>query len=707
MLRIRRSGRVVGSGAGSRRFARTMVTRSVLLGTLIAALVLAFAGTALALSGTPVNVGTPFLSGAPAVAVDGAGNAYIVWANTKDLSPTTTNVVQYCVLPPGATACSEAGTLVPADGGEYVDDVQVLVEGSTVVVLADVYGTAGSSSQEYEPEQEWQSTDGGATFAVVNEGKSVADGILSADTGPLNAVLVPGTNALGFGWDSAAGNETYGAVPTFDEFPLTSPPECSVKTCPTDEAFAALEPNTNPDPIGNPYGQFASQLGTNPGVLGIFETDFSNGPLECAPGFGTAYAYGSGEQSSTNSYDISPGSAHSAWKVPIAQADCNVEYPAVGGGPSGFGVLEDNTATDNVVYHSFDQAKENFDTPEVTVAAGTGELDPAVSQDGAGGVYATFLLGGAGGPISLAYSADGGAAWTGPATLKPNPEGAAGNLTSSVNATGQGWAAWTDNGSVYAQQFIASDAIPPKPTPAADTLTTSQTSGTATGASLTIPAGTIGETDRATLSGANAAIATGTVTYSLYSKSSCVATSKVFDGGTATVTAGVAAPSAGVSTAFAPGTYYWQAVYSGDANNVASVSACGSEVLTVVPATEIGGSGSSTSTTVTITITCTSPPCTVTITITVLSGGSARYGTEARKKAKHTKILTLASGTFTIKTKGPKKLTVHLTKAGKRLLARDKGHLKAKVLVSDKTPGGVETTTRTITITAAKHKHKK
>ncbi len=354
--------------------------------------------------------------------------------------------------------------------------------------------------------------------------------------------------------------------------------------------------------------------------MGVFKTDFTNGPLGCSNSetvpFGTAYAFASGPQSSSNNYNISPGEPNSAWRVPVTQADCNVDYDAVAGGPSGFGVLEDNELTKSIVYHRFDQTTETFDTPLSTIAANVFEEEPAVSQNASGGIYTTFLLGGVGGPIDLAYSSDGGATWTGPSALNPDTDELAKDVTSSVGSHGQGWVAWADNGSIYAQQFVASDAVSPviTPPPAADTLTTSQTSGTTTGASITIPAGTVGETDRATVSGLNAAIATGTVTYGLFSNPTCTASSKVFSGGTVGVTAGVAAPSAPVTTALAQGTYYWEAAYSGDVHNLASASACGSEVLTVVPATLLEGKGTSTSTTVTLTITCTSTPCTVTIT---------------------------------------------------------------------------------------------
>ena len=560
--------------------------RGALINTLATAGALVFAANALAVSGKPINVGTPYEVGQLATAVDSSGTGYVVWSNTKDLPPTTVNVVQYCVLPAGATSCKYSGTLAPADNGAYIDNVQVLADGTTIVILADVYGTSGSSAGDYVPEQEWQSTNGGATFTIVNGGLSVADGILSADTGPLSAVVVPGTNVLGYGWESAASFvPNVGAAPTFDEFPLTTPPECSTTTCPSDELYSVLEPNTNPDQISNPAGsQYASQLGTNPGVLGIFSTLFSNGPLACAPGDGTAYVYGSGDQSASNSYDSSsPAGAGSAWKVLTAQADCNVDNFAVAGGPSGFGVLEENTANHNIVYHKFNQATESFaGTPYVTIAANQGESDPAVSQNGAGGVYATFLLGGGGGPITLSYSGNGDTTWT-TGTLNPNTDLGANDLTSSVGPTGQGWAAWTDNGSVYAQQFDKADAV----------------------------------------------------------------------------------------------------------------------------AAAVGGSATSNGKTVTVPVSCTSTPCTFTITITatetvVVKASVARKRTKTRKET-----ITLASGTFTIHHSGSNKLGVRLTKKGKQLLVADHGHLKASILLADKTPAGLQKITGTLKITTAKPKHKK
>jgi hypothetical protein len=669
------------------------VRRTGLTFVLASAIALACCSSALAL-GVPINVGTPLSNDPPAVAVDAAGTAYVAWPNTRDLSPNTTDVVQYCVLPAGAGACAHAGTLTPADGLQSVDRVQVLVDGSTVVILADVFGNT-TSNANYSPVQEWQSTDGGTTFNLINAGLSVTSGAQSIDTGPLNAVIVPGTNTLGYGWERAAG------TPTFNAFPLASPPECSQATpCP----FATLEPDTNPNILTNSGGQIASQLGANPGVLALYATSFDQtqpGPFMCSNlqtvPFGTAFAYGSGTQSPTNDYNISPGSPNSAWKLDATQADCNVDYAAVAGGPSGFGVIETNELTRTTVYHRFNQTTLRFDTPLTTVA-GQGEQSAALSQDGAGGVYATYLLGGVGGPIGLAYSYNGGLTWVSNA-IDANTNSGAGHVTSLVNATGQGWAAWTDNGSVFAQPFNAADSVAP---PAADTVTTMQTAGTVSAPSLSVPAGTIRETDRATISGANAASATGAVTYTLYSSATCAASAVAFRGGTAAVSGGVAGPASGVSTALAPGKYYWQAVYSGNAGtifgakgNLPAASACGAEVLNVGVASTLGATATSTPTTVTVSISCATIPCTVTVTVTATGVSAAA--------AAHKKPVTLAKGTFTIRKKGAKKLTVRLTSAGRKVLRKHHGRLKATLSESEKLHGRTFVTTRGIRI---KPKHK-
>jgi hypothetical protein len=559
----------------------------ILSGALAAALttigVLLSAPGALAVSGTPIKAGEPASNDAPSIAVDGSGTAYVAWARVPSSGAET---VEYCVIPAGAGACAHSGALQPGETGHspIIDQVQALVDGTTVVVLAEVYGGEAA----YAPVEEWDSTNGGATFTAVNGLKSVGDGVLSADSGAIAAVVMPGGKALGYAWTSVGASSPPGDTPTFDAFSQPATLECSFHACPAEETYAALQPASSPAFLGNADGSVASQQGANAGVLGVFDTLDAPGPCES---FGTAYYYGSGEQKTGNSYDVDPGKAGSAWKKGLTPGDCEVESPAVGGGPSGFGVVENDLETRSTVYQAFDQAAghEDFDTPLVTIDPEEEESQASVSQDGAGGIYVTWLDGGVG--TRLAYSGNGGASWVGPATITSDTEEE--DLSSSVGADGQGWAAWTEHGSVYVQPFVDTDAVPPAttpiavtptpisspapvPTPLPTTTTTTQSGAGSSGASITVPQGTA-VSDQAHIAGAAVASATGTVTYNLYKDSKCTVAATA--GSTASVIAGVAGPSAAVKPS--PGTYYWKVSYSGNATNDGSTSACGSEVLVV------------------------------------------------------------------------------------------------------------------------------
>lgn len=530
-------------------------------------LTLGFATSAPALSGKPIKIAEPIRFGSQSVAVDASGTAYVAWPNETGSAG---NFVEYCVLAVDGVGCKYKGNLTPADSSStheaHIESVQVLVEGATVIVLAGLYGL----EEEFQPMQEWQSSDGGASFSQVNGGKSVANATVNADTSEIGAVQVPGGGFLGYGAVTAGGN------PTFDAFPLSSPPLCDVGNC---KAFATLQSPSSPTPLSNPRGVIASQQGTNPGVLAVYETLGKPGPPEgeCTPAGdnpnGTAYAYGNGLQSAGNSYNLSPGQPGSAW-TELTKGDCEVEYPAVGGGPSGFGVVEDNLKTHDTVYHRFDESNHTFDTPEVTIA-GEGQQQASVSQDAAGGIYTTFV-GESASTIRLAYSADGGPSWSGPVTL--NPATSVSQLTSAVGTTGQGWATWRVGESMYAQQFDAADAS--------------------------------------------------------------------------------------------------------------------------AAAASISGGGSASGTHLTLTVTCpTSEPCTVTIKVEAIEITVVVVkASVARKTVTRKRTITLATGTFTIPGKHSKKLELHLTGAGKRLLAREHGRLKATVHISTKTAEGVALTTKTIAI---------
>ena len=113
-------------------------------------------------------------------------------------------------------------------------------------------------------------------------------------------------------------------------------------------------------------------------------------------------------------------------------------------------------------------------------------------------------------------------------------------------------------------------------TPSPTSITTSLSDGSSSSSSLTVPLSTR-VTDSATLAGAGVATAGGTVTYLIFSDSKCT---KIVDDSQVTVTDGVV-PSSAPETFSKAGSYYWTAVYSGDANNAGSTESCGSELETV------------------------------------------------------------------------------------------------------------------------------
>ena len=109
--------------------------------------------------------------------------------------------------------------------------------------------------------------------------------------------------------------------------------------------------------------------------------------------------------------------------------------------------------------------------------------------------------------------------------------------------------------------------------------------------SITVQGGTA-VTDTAILSGANASTATGTVTYDAYSDSACTVT--VSNGTAQAITTPGILPALSPVTLSTPGTYYWQASYSGDTDNGPSTSTCGTagEVETVASCDDPVGNSS-------------------------------------------------------------------------------------------------------------------
>ena len=116
------------------------------------------------------------------------------------------------------------------------------------------------------------------------------------------------------------------------------------------------------------------------------------------------------------------------------------------------------------------------------------------------------------------------------------------------------------------------------------TLTTVLSGGGQSATTITVAAGTP-VTDTATVGGTAGPTASGEVSYAVYRDAAC--TSLVAQAGGAPVTNGAAGPSAPQSK-LAAGVYYWLASYSGDINNQAAASACGSEKLIVARKASLG-----------------------------------------------------------------------------------------------------------------------
>ncbi len=179
---------------------------------------------------------------------------------------------------------------------------------------------------------------------------------------------------------------------------------------------------------------------------------------------------------------------------------------------------------------------------------------------------------GAGGSVTYTVYTDNGC------TL--NPEAAGTETVTGGSVPNSNLITFNTAGSYYWQAVYSGDANNASATSVctSEPLTVGKASpmiGTTLSAS-SITAGN-GVNDSATLSGATSG-AGGSVTYTVYTDNGCTLNPEA--AGTETVTGG-SVPNSNLITFNTAGSYYWQAVYSGDANNASATSVCTSEPLTV------------------------------------------------------------------------------------------------------------------------------
>jgi hypothetical protein len=119
---------------------------------------LGVAGASALLAAPAVPAAVPITIGqghSPAVAVDGAGTAYVAWVGPEP----SLSSLHYCRLPRGAQACDRS-LVLPAQA-ESITRPFVEVTGSVVRVLSHRFGfTSGNFAENYL----FTSTDGGSTF---------------------------------------------------------------------------------------------------------------------------------------------------------------------------------------------------------------------------------------------------------------------------------------------------------------------------------------------------------------------------------------------------------------------------------------------------------------------------------------------------------------------------------------------------------------
>jgi hypothetical protein len=622
------------------------------------------------------------------IVTDSSGNGYIAWSQPNGVEADTT---LFCKIP---------------RGGSCTDPIVLPLPGATTSVegIAQAFPVIGTQpgvvyvvAPRYVRNDTliWSSTNDGESFSAA---KVKAEGSYAGDTTVDDVLLAPG---------GSINTTPSGELETNDAFELASNnvgigysfTGNGLTTLPTSFSFAA----PGSFPTGATLGLTNPAAGPNTGLVEAYWT-------------------------LTNPYEVSfyqypgpglPVKENVGWTGPKKVTDGYL--PRLASGPDGlFMVSQDylgGESTENapavIEVRKYNETSKSFEAPvQISRDPSSGLFEPGdiFENPETGTLYVAWPGENGSGSyvMHLWESTDGGQSFHGEREIATIGYGYSEIPRLAVAADGQGWLTFKDAGGLEVADLTALPAPTPPPAsaPSATTLTTTQTSGTSTGASISISAGTIGESDTATITGTNASSATGTVDFALYDNSSCSGTPTF--AGAATAAGGVASIADDSSLGLSPGKYYWKAAYAGNTTNDPSSSTCGSEVLTVTPAATIEGKGESTSTTVTLTITCASTPCTVTITITVpSSSGKASAARKSKKKHPKTTTVTLGAGTFTITTKGPHKLTVHLSKAGKKLLAAAHGSLNAKILVAEKTQGGTILTTRTIKITPAKHKHKK
>jgi hypothetical protein len=724
---------------------RLALRRVALLAGLAATLASLIAAGVAALPASAVTLGTPLALDAfddgnpPQIAYDpSTQTTYVAWQAPGSLNQE--NGVELCVLPHGATACESGSAVLLTDsqypaGEKFLTLGRLVVEPNGNVVVLGVGNTG--------PTVAWESGPGGGAFFSGNQGlqnDGEAIGVTSLFYSDVAAVPLGNTDV---GLLDDEGESFTDATVSGPEAPRPSSGYANVDPCTLPATgFGCEYPGSIDGTSGSALAAMIDPADASDDiVVGVGQNEEQDSGEATPPGCVNSGATGYGV--SVGTVDGQSKAAHTlnGEGLPAYQLlECSAATPTLVESPSltgGIGVFEQEgsgfTGASNgsytLDYRPFAPTESGgvytggtFGAPvqleDITTFAFGGADNLDASEDAGNGIYTSWQD--EQGTV-MDYSANRGAAWEGPVVIPQLSTGASqGNPVIVGVGGGTVLLAYDANLGEGNQVFLqAINLLPPTPT----STSTTQASGAASAADISISAGTVGETDTAKVAGTDAATAGGTMTYTLSSASNCAAANQVFHQTTA-VTDGVAAPAT-VTSALPPGTYYWSASYSGDLANQASSSACGSEVLTVTPATTPSSEFK-------VKVIVTNSNGTITITIVVEQSGEATLevtistttlahssAVDAKsKKCKHGQIklkgkcvsaTTVVGKTSAKATAGvPLKLTVHLSNKIKSLLKKGKTvHLTGKLTFQSALGGKPKTHTYNLTVKGHKSKHKK
>ena len=514
------------------------------------------------------------------IVTDSSGTGYVAW-NRKG---SEVDQPMFCKIPRGGSCTDPVALSLPAQSPQSDDGII-----QPFPVLGGAAGVVYVVGPRYDRDDTliWTSTNDGESFTV----KEIPTGSFSNKTGVGDVLYDPN-------FDSA--------------FPAT-----------TDETFAIAGENP-----GLGYG-YTSNIATEATPTSF--TFASPGAFTSGATLGfttkTKVRLGHAAFPAVEAYwtDTTPDEvrfyrypAHPApeteaggWEGPFTVTDGY--EPRLAGGPAGLFLLSTDLAPGApageqpsvIDVRKYNEATETFGAPTTIANIPTGSGTLFTSGDifqnpVTGALYVVQPVDNGSGEyvMRLWESTDGGQTFHGEREIATIGYGFTGVPRLAVAEDGQGWLTFEDEGGlevadlnplVFPTTPVTITPTPtPTPAPAATplptTTTTTQSGGGISGASLTVPQGTA-VTDQAHIAGAAAASAGGTVTYNLYKDSKCTVAAAA--GSVASVVNGVAGPSAAISPK--AGTYYWKVTYGGSATNDGSVSACGSEILTVAAnATTLG-----------------------------------------------------------------------------------------------------------------------